>query len=123
MKNEKLDLIKLIKECMDDMGYGQATNFAPPILPQNPAHQSYSIDPDGYEGKMAKTNLFKMAEYATELHNMIMDNENLEPWVEEKIAVAASMLDSVKHHLEYKKISEPQKSLPVSSIPIATIGE
>jgi hypothetical protein len=64
---------------------------------------SYEKDPDGYEGKMAKTNLYKIADYAKDLCAMLRDDENLEPWVEEKIAVAASMIDSVAHHLKYEK--------------------
>jgi len=63
----------------------------------------YQVDPDGYEGRMAKGNLFKIAEYAQELHDLIGDDENLEPWVEEKIAVAAYMMDSVGHYLQYEK--------------------
>lgn len=115
MKITKDYLRGLIKECMDDMGaYPTVSHMAPPVsaMPVSPAMgmpmpppQPQNIDPDGYEGQMAKTNLFKMAEYATELHNLIQNNENLEPWVEEKIAVAASMLDSVAHHLKYKKIT------------------
>jgi hypothetical protein len=64
---------------------------------------AYQKDPDGYEGRMAKGNLYKIAEYAHELHNIIMDDENLEPWVQEKIAVAAQMMDSVGHYLQYEK--------------------
>ena len=63
----------------------------------------YQKDPDGYEGRMTKGNLYKIAEYAHELHNLIEDDENLEPWVEEKIAVAAYMMDSVGHYLQYEK--------------------
>jgi hypothetical protein len=64
---------------------------------------SYPHDQHGYEGEMAKTNLWKIAEYAKEMHDLIHDDEDLEPWVEEKIAVAAYMMDSVGHHLQYKK--------------------
>jgi hypothetical protein len=64
---------------------------------------AYQKDPDGYEGRMAKGNLYKIAEYAHELHDIIMDDENLEPWVQEKIAVAAQMMDSVGHYLQYEK--------------------
>lgn len=63
----------------------------------------YQKDPDGYEGRMAKGNLYKIAEYAHELHELIEDDENLEPWVEEKIAVAAYMMDAVGHYLQYEK--------------------
>lgn len=58
-----------------------------------------------YEGKMSKAHLYKIAEYATELHNMLEDDENLEPWVQDKITIASHNLSAVKHHLEYKKIS------------------
>ena len=63
----------------------------------------YQVDPDGYEGRMAKGNLYKIAEYAQSLHDLIGDDENLEPWVEEKIAVAAYMMDAVGHYLQYEK--------------------
>ena len=65
----------------------------------------YQKDPDGYEGRMTKGNLYKIAEYAHELHNLIEDDENLEPWVEEKIAVASQMLDTVANYLKYEKVS------------------
>ena len=107
MKITKDHIRKLIKECMtelqNDMGapYPAATNIAPPV--QN-APLAQNIDPDGYEGRMAKNNLYKMAEYATVLQSLIQDNENLEPWVQEKIAVAASMMESVGHYLQYEKM-------------------
>lgn len=59
-------------------------------------------DPDGYEGSMAKQNLWRMAEYAKALYNIIEDDQNLEPWVQEKIAVASFMMDSVGHYMEYQ---------------------
>jgi hypothetical protein len=63
----------------------------------------YLRDQHGYEGEMAKTNLWKIAEYAQEMHDLIHDDEDLEPWVEEKIAVAAYMMDQIGHHLQYMK--------------------
>lgn len=67
---------------------------------------SRKIDSDGYEGKMAKVNLFKMEEYSKKLQSIIADNQNLEPWVQEKIAVAASMIESVAHYMEYEVTHE-----------------
>jgi chromosomal replication initiation ATPase DnaA len=61
------------------------------------------VDQHGYEGRMVKQNLWKIAEYAEKMHNLIADNEDLEPWVEEKIAIAAYMMDSVGHYLQYEK--------------------
>jgi hypothetical protein len=59
-------------------------------------------DPDGYEGRMAKSNLYKIKEYATNMCDMLEDGQNLEPWVQEKIAVAAYIMDSVGHYMEYE---------------------
>lgn len=102
MKITKDYLRGLIKECMQDMsGYEQVSNMMPP----SPQLSMGNMDPDGYEGRMAKGNLFKMAESATMLHNIIQDGENLEPWVEEKIAVAAQMIGSVADYLKYSKMS------------------
>lgn len=118
MKISKELLRNLIKECMQDMSVG-VSNFAPPVAsgmapPMMPAKpdgfggQPYKVDQHGYEGRMSKANLFKIAEYAMELHNMIHDNEDLEPWVQEKIAVASSMLDSIGHYMQYEKMRGPQ---------------
>jgi hypothetical protein len=119
------DLLRnLIKECMHDMGM-PVSNFSPPaILPASPMQSGmHNPDPDGYEGRMAKANLFKVAEYAMELHNLIQDGENLEPWVQEKIAVASSMLDSVAHHMKYDKMRGPQKSMPMPVAKVISIGD
>ena len=56
------------------------------------------------EGYMAKQNLWKIAEYAQEMHDLIEDDESLEPWIQEKIAVASFMMDSVGHFLQYEKM-------------------
>lgn len=63
-------------------------------------HGDRPKDPDGYEGGMAKNNLRNAAEDANMLVGMIQDDENLEPWVEEKIAVASSMLNSVARYMK-----------------------
>ena len=63
-------------------------------------HGDRPKDPDGYEGSMAKNNLRNAAEDANMLVGMIQDDENLEPWVEEKIAVASSMLNSVARYMK-----------------------
>jgi len=57
-----------------------------------------------YEGEMAKSNLYHLAKNATMLHNLLKDDTNLEPWVQEKIAVANSMMKSVTDYLEYQKL-------------------
>ena len=59
------------------------------------------------EGAMAKQELIKLANYATNLQEHIDDNEQLEAWVQAKITIAATNIASVYHYLAYeKKIGE-----------------
>ena len=100
MKISKDRLKQIIKE---ELAVGVAGD-----LPRGGEHDEmaggdYLHDQHGYEGQMAKTNLWKVAEYAKEMHDLIHDDEDLEPWVEEKIAVAAYMMDQIGHHLQYMK--------------------
>jgi hypothetical protein len=104
MKITKRQLQQIIKEelteCMSDMG------MMPGMAPA-PAVQVVDIDGRGeeqYEGRMAKGNLYNMAKHATMLHNLIQDNEDLEPWLEEKIAVAADAIETVAQYMEYEKM-------------------
>ena len=55
-----------------------------------------------YEGRLAKQNLFKLHKYSKELFEMIHDYQEMESWVQEKIAKAADYISSVKHYLEYE---------------------
>lgn len=64
------------------------------------------IEVDDYEGEMSKSNLYQLAKNATMLHNMLADNTNLEPWVQEKIAIANSMMKSVTDYMEYQTIKK-----------------
>ena len=57
------------------------------------------MDEDGW---MAKSQLYQAAKYSIELHKMIQDTDNLEPWVQSKISKAADYLSSVKHYMEYE---------------------
>ena len=51
---------------------------------------------------MAKSQLFKIGQYAQSLHDTLMDEDDLPEWVQSKIAVIASDIGKVKHYLEYK---------------------
>jgi hypothetical protein len=63
----------------------------------------YTKDPDGYEGDMAKRSLFHMAQQAQQLHDILQDDENLEPWVQDKITKAADYLEKAFKALTYDK--------------------
>ena len=55
-----------------------------------------------YEGRMAKQNLYKLHKYSKELFEMIHDYQEMESWIQEKIAKAADYIGSVKHYMEYE---------------------
>jgi hypothetical protein len=54
------------------------------------------------EGGMAKQDLTKIASYAEKLDARLQDTDQLEAWVQKKIAVAAENLASVYHYLAYE---------------------
>lgn len=61
------------------------------------------MDDDGF---MAKRQLYDLAKYSVELHRMIQDTDNLEPWIQAKITKAADYIDTVKHYLEYQGVAD-----------------
>lgn len=63
--------------------------------------------PDDHEAKMARADLFKLAQYSFKLFKMIREDQELEGWVQAKITKSADYIASVYHYLQYEmKISE-----------------
>ena len=63
--------------------------------------------PDDHEAKMARADLYKLANYSMKLFKMIQEGDQLEGWVQAKITKAADYIASVYHFMEYEmKISE-----------------
>jgi|GEM_PF-4856058 hypothetical protein len=83
MKISKEKLIQIIKEECDNAMVGSA------------------MDHIDMEGKMAKRQLSQIAEYSAELEQMLMDDTQLEAWVQAKITKAADYIKTVKHYIEY----------------------
>ena len=54
------------------------------------------------EGRMAKSQLYKMAKYAVKLHSMLDDMEQLPAWVQAKFTKASDYLSSIYHYLDYE---------------------
>ena len=67
------------------------------------ANEPRSIDPDGYEGEMAKRSLYHMSQQAQQLHDMLQGDENLEPWVQAKLTKAADYLEAAFKAITYDK--------------------
>ena len=69
-----------------------------------------STDEDGW---MAKSQLYKLSKYSVQLHGMINDTDNLEPWVQAKITKACDYIGAVKHYMEYLEINGYPEVPPV----------
>jgi|GEM_PF-4568905 len=54
------------------------------------------------EGGMAKAQLQKIEMYAAKLNDMIHPDDELEGWVQAKLAVVAAYMGDVKHYLDYE---------------------
>ncbi len=90
MKITKRQLRRIIKEELD--------------LGAAPDQQGRDLAYGEGEGRMSKSQLFKVAEYAATLHEMLNDDDDLPEWVQSKIAVMAQDIGKIKHYLEYKII-------------------
>ena len=92
------------------------------VMPSVPNHvmgggmqdMAYTPEYDD-EGRMAKSDLFKIAKYAVELSQALHDEDQLEGWVQAKITKAADYLSAVKHYLEYEMKNPPsmEQVMPV----------
>tara|TARA_R110002074_G_scaffold95723_1_gene208255 strand:+ start:306 stop:632 length:327 start_codon:yes stop_codon:yes gene_type:complete len=102
MKITRAQLENLIREAITEKSSVLLEMPQNPIVGQEQTGD-YTKDPDGYEGEMAKRSLHFMAKQATQLHDIIMNDENLEPWVQAKITKAADLLSSAFEAIEYDK--------------------
>ena len=59
------------------------------------------LDDDDDDGFMARSQLYFLARDAIKLHSVIDDRDDLEPWVQSKIAQASKDMDSVRRYTEY----------------------
>ena len=64
------------------------------------------LDADDDDGFMARSQLYFMARDAIQLHGIIGDTDDLEPWVQSKIAQAAQGMDAVRRYTEYNAMKQ-----------------
>ena len=100
MKITKNELKKMIAE---ELNGSSVLLEMPQMNMLDPASNNYDKDPDGYEGNMAKRSLYHMAAQAQQLHDMLQDDENLQPWVQSKITKAADYLEKAFKAISYDK--------------------
>jgi hypothetical protein len=69
----------------------------------------------GGTAKMAKSQLFQIAQDSAALHDMLSEEDELPEWVQSKIAVMAASMDAVFDHLEYKLLKHAAEDVEVFS--------
>lgn len=92
MKISKSRLKEIIQEELD-MYQMEGPIEEPEELSGDPEYEQ--------EGYMAKSQLFKVGEYAMKLHDMIQGDDDLPEWMQYKIAVMSQMIGDVYHALDY----------------------
>jgi hypothetical protein len=127
MKLTKKQLKDLIRECaceaMQDMGMMQPetqviqlgepeiqAGLFPGMSMTHGGHEDMEHgsaghwdDSDQGEKSMIMANLAKMSDKALELRDLAAGIPDNEEWVQEKIAVASAMIDSIHNYLKYKQ--------------------
>ncbi len=116
--NTKRNVIQIVFDLLDKrMHPGGSSTEDDPLtttegcgssMPSTQPLPQVTSDYDQDESQMAKSQLYRTAEYASELEQMIHDGEELDAWVQAKITKASDYLSSVKHYLEYKKMRGDQ---------------
>ena len=64
------------------------------------------LDGDDEDGFMARSQLYFLARDAIALHSMINDQDDLQPWVQSKIAQTSKDIDAVRRYTEYNEMED-----------------
>lgn len=89
--------IAAVMPMLDVLGYGHADGAAP--MMKMGGGMSYEDSDEYEESSMIKNNLYNLANQAQELHDAMEDGDELPEWVQEKIAVATAMIDTIYDYL------------------------
>lgn len=98
MKLDKELLRTIIKEQIDEMCGVQ------PQMHHMNMHKS-----DDHEADMGRRQMFKTAQYAVDIYEMMDDSEDYPAWIQSKLTKIADYIGVVKHYLEYDHVMGERK--------------
>lgn len=78
-----------------------AVPAGPEAMPQGPSIEP-NVEDENEELWMARSNLFSLYSNAKKIHNAVQMGLDLEPWMQEKVAVAANSLEGVMKSVAYE---------------------
>ena len=96
---------KVAQQMKGDQGVTDIETVTGTKIKEDDLNLTNDIGKDDYiddEGRMAKSQLYKMGKYAVKLHGMLNDTEQLPAWVQAKITKASDYMSMVYHYLEYE---------------------
>jgi len=67
----------------------------------------------GGSARMAKSQLFQIAQDSATLHDMLSEEDELPEWAQSKIAVMADSISTVLDHLEYKLLNHAAEEIEI----------
>lgn len=107
---KKSEFKKIVKELLDDESlnsqypdYFDTDDYSDldDIDAEWPEYDDDEEFEDDHEGSMAKADLAAITQLASEINEMLGENEELEGWVQAKITLAADYIESVHRYLKY----------------------
>ena len=104
MKLDYKKLRELVQLSLEGCG-GMVHPTSPPPITIIPNKK-----PD-HEGKMAKRQVFGIVNDASQIDAMLMDDQQLDGWIQSKLTKAADYLSAVKKYLEYDLARSPMPAL------------
>lgn len=74
--------------------------------------ENIATEAEDHEADMARSELYKLAEYSVKLFHMIEPGSNLEGWTAAKITKASDYISSVYHYMKYEQKfgNEPEEN-------------
>jgi len=93
--------MKLTRRSLKEL-IAESINQKNSLLLEMPEDREGSEAGEQQEGAATKKELFHLSQKAQQLHDVLPDEADLDPWVQAKITKAAAMLGSVFDHLMYE---------------------
>ena len=100
---------KVAQQMKGDQGVTDIETVTGTKIKEDDLNLTNNVGKDDYiddEGRMAKSQLYKMGKYAVKLHDMLNDMEQLPAWVQAKITKASDYMSMVYHYLEYEFVRQ-----------------
>ena len=100
LKNLILEAINENQSMLLEFPGGMGNPRMGPNASEHEEGEGNEKNPD--EGSMSRQELFHLGEKANQLHALITDKEDLDPWVQAKITMAAAMVSEIFDFVTYK---------------------